>query len=281
MTSELSLEHQQALVYAQEIRRLYDAERARAEELDITRRHLELALARIVEAERAREEFIANCSHELKTPLVPIMGWADLMQRGELSQEQVRQFAEVISRQSKRLLGVVESLLTISQIRHGVSRTLDMEAVEVTSLASRVLEPAFAAGRRVEIKGAPFTAWLNTKYVVEILQQLVSNALKFSAPDSVIGIYSDKRDRDVKIAIVDRGPGIKISDQDRIFEPFVQGDGGITRVHGGLGTGLFIARELAKAHGGMISLEDTPGGGATFALTLPQRRAEDETAIAS
>lgn len=281
MTDNTELEYRQAIVYAEELRELYQSEKMRADELEAAKRQLETTLQKLVEAERQRGEFIDNCSHELRTPLAPIIGWADVMRTRDISQEEMKEFAEVISRQGRRLLEIVNSLLAIAGVDQTADRNTETGPVDLRGLIEEITTVAHEVGRTVEItiqEGAS-TATLNEESVKEILGYLINNALKFSPAGTPLEVTTERRAAGIVISVIDHGPGIAEEDRERIFEAFVQGDGSSTRTHGGIGAGLYIAKELAKAQGGSLWMEETAGGGATFRLGLRQAPSTDPSFI--
>lgn len=267
----------QALAYASDVRDLYQAEKARADELEAAKRSLEVAAERMRGAERSREEFIANCSHELKTPLTPIIGWARILQSREVSQDEVREFAATIERQGRDLLRVVESLLRVASIQRNYERTAKPVQVDVVRLLTNAAVAGRAAGRIVEIAVEPGAEWVmaDESDLGEVLLHLVENALEFTPDGSRLELSARRMERELRLSVADHGPGVPEADRERIFGGFEQGDASSTREHGGLGIGLYVCREVVDAHGGRIWVEDTPGGGATFICGIPQRRESD------
>lgn len=261
----------QALIYAEELRELYWKERTRADELKLAKESLEVAIERMLDAERLRDEFVANVSHELRTPLTPILGWALLLQKPErMSAEQMKEVGEAILNQGRRLSELVESLLLVASLGKDQD-TAKIEGVDVESLLDSASLPLSGAGRPVEVSvdtgvGKP-TA--DEKYLAEVLRRLVDNAIKFTPEASPVGLKAVREGNEIVLSVIDHGPGVAAEDRERIFGSFVQGDGSSTRAFGGVGIGLYICRQLVATHGGRIWVEETPGGGATFAFTLP------------
>lgn len=266
----------QALVFAEELKGLYELEKKRADQLELAKKALEIAAQKTREAERLREEFVANCSHELRTPLTPIIGWAGHLSTKEVSEEDVKQFAGTIHRQAKHLLKVVDSLLRVATIQRSPERSLSLDSVEISRAFERVTTTR-ESGRDFEIKVATEASSLVTEpvYFHEIVSHLIDNALKFSPPASPIQLEALRVDHEMTFSVIDRGPGVPASKREDVFSAFTQGNGGSTREHGGLGVGLYICRELVDALGGRIWVDETPGGGATFRFALPQRRTTD------
>ncbi len=265
----------QALVFAEEIKALYEIEKKRADQLEVAKRALEIAADKAREAERTREEFIANCSHELRTPLTPIIGWAIYLSTKDVSMEEVKEFAGTIHAQGNHLLKVVDSLLRVSTIQRNRDRTLTLDRVDINRAFEKAMAVlAFGRDYETDVTAEAASCVTEPAYFEEILSHLIDNAFKFSPGASPIRLEAHRGDQELTFSVIDRGPGVPQSKQDNIFRSFTQGDGSSTRAHGGLGVGLYICRELVDALGGRIWLEETPGG-ATFRFVLPQRRPSD------
>jgi len=234
------------------------------------------------ELERLKEEFVATVSHELRTPLTPIKGFATTLLEGgdRMSSETRRTAVESILRSAQRLERLILNLLEVSRIE---SRVIDVRnsSVEVCPLASRVVaEFQDAWGERdivVDAPGGPCVALGSELWVEQILSNLLSNALKYATGPDPIEVQVRTGRSAVELAVVDHGPGVPAEAAERVFERFERLD----RSHrqAGTGLGLYIARELAHAMNGTLTLSGTPGGGATFSLRLPS--ASREVALSS
>lgn len=266
----------QALVFAGEIKGLYEIEKKRADELEVALRALKMAADKAREAERTREEFIANCSHELRTPLTPIIGWAIHLSTKDVSREEVKEYAGTIHSRANHLLKVVDSLLRVATIHRSSERSLAIERVDINQAFKKAMA-AVASGRDCETDLTAEVTSLMTEpvYFEEILTRLIDNAIKFSLRASPIRFEARRGDKELIFSVIDRGPGVPELKREDVFRYFTQGDASSTREHGGLGLGLYICRELVEALGGRIWVEETPGGGATFRFVLPQRRPTD------
>lgn len=222
-------------------------------------------------ADELRREFIANCSHELKTPLTPIIGWADLFKRKrEYSEEEVRAFAHTIAEQGRRLFNVVESLLKASSLNEeGSEGSLGWSTSEdVLQASARPLTEADIPVKIVVCAGAERVRGEHG-YLTEIVHHLVDNAMKFGPEGSPVELTAHRAGDSVVIGVHDRGPGIEMADRDRVFDCFFQKDSSMTRAHGGLGLGLYIAHEMTEVLGGRIWVQDRPAGGASVRVRIP------------
>jgi two-component system phosphate regulon sensor histidine kinase PhoR len=227
-------------------------------------------LRRVVEV---RRDFIANASHELRTPLTSIQGFADTLASSDLSEEQRSQYLGTIVRNTQRMSGLIDDLLTLSRIESGVS------ALERTSLdVLRVVETLVAdfaprfeeASIAVEVHADRVPACFADRDALEqILSNLLSNATRYSNPGSRVDIRIAERGGYVEIRVEDTGIGIPAEDLERIFERFYRVDAARSRALGSTGLGLSIVKHLVRALDGELHVESEPGKGSCFSFTLP------------
>ncbi len=226
-------------------------------------------------ANRAKTEFLANVSHEVRTPMNALLGVAELLQRTPLNAEQQR-LVDVFRRSGSTLFELINDLLDLSKIEAG---RLDLTRTPF-SLHRLLAEQCELLAPRAAAKGLRFdwTVDAALRDVVlgdrlrlgQVLLNLVGNAIKFTPSGEVhVWVDNDPATGCVRIAVRDTGIGIDRAQQQRIFEPFVQADGSASRHFGGTGLGLAIARSLAHRMGGRIDLTSVPGGGSTFTAVLP------------
>ncbi len=223
--------------------------------------------------ENIRRDFVANASHEIKTPLTAIHGFAEMLLGGGLPADDARSYLEIILRHSERLANLVEDLLELSRLESG-KFTLEPESLDVESLVAKLcreFEPRLRErGITVHIRadGAP-RAFADPRAVEQILQNLLDNALKYSEPNRSIDVRIGAQGAAVRVEVADEGIGISEADRVRIFERFYRVDRARSREQGGTGLGLSIVKHLVQASGGELSLESTPGVGSVFGFTLP------------
>jgi PAS domain S-box-containing protein len=229
------------------------------------------------EVERMKTEFLSNVSHELRTPLTPIRGYAEmLVQRPDLSQEKVNEFAVTIRDESLKMNRVVDLLVDVATFEAGrVSVT--PRAVSVKDLLDARVEvwkkkaPKRKADLKRRVSSKLPDVWVDPVWVGKALDEFIDNAVKYSpvgAPITLLGSMSPDGTR-VRVAVKDAGPGISEMDQVALFTSFEQIDGSATRRVGGLGLGLSFVRRLAEDAGFPLTVTTRVGKGAEFALDLP------------
>lgn len=239
------------------------------------------ALAQAQRANLVKDEFLATMSHELRTPLNAIMGWADLLCRGALDAQAVRNAAETIARNARVQNQLICDLLDVSRIVSDKLR-LEMAALElkmVIEAAMDTVRPA-ADAKNIElhlVADARAVVFGDSGRLQQIIWNLLSNAIKYSPRGGQIDVRLECKGDCVAIVVRDNGEGIRPELLPYVFERFRQADSTTTRRHGGLGLGLSIVRHLVGLHDGTIDAESAgPGQGATFTIKLPLIKADKE-----
>ncbi|MBS4786408.1 MAG: PAS domain-containing protein [Clostridiales bacterium] len=222
--------------------------------------------------EQLRREFTANVSHELKTPLTSISGFAELMRSGGVPPEDVADFAGRIYDEAGRLITLVGDIIKLSELDEGAPAGEDFSRVELAPLAGDVLrrlEPqAAGAGVTLTLTGGG-SVWSSGKILDEILYNLCDNAIKYNRPGGSVTVSILPGAGRVRLTVEDTGIGIPAADQQRVFERFYRVDKSHSREIGGTGLGLSIVKHGAAAIGAGLTLESTPGEGTRVTLTLP------------
>jgi two-component system phosphate regulon sensor histidine kinase PhoR len=227
--------------------------------------------------ETARRDFVANVSHELKTPITSIKGFVETLLSGALKEpENAEKFLRIIAQQTNRLHEIIDDLLSLSRIEQEAERHQIALArgnlKEVLQAARQVCGPK-AAAKNIGIEvTCPDTlrANFNAPLLEQALVNLIDNAVKFSPADSTVRVEAQETGAGIIIRVMDQGSGIPPEHLDRIFERFYRVDAGRSRKVGGTGLGLAIVKHIAQAHGGRVTVSSTPEGGSTFSIIIPQ-----------
>lgn len=237
-------------------------------------------ITRLKEIEVTRREFVANVSHEFRTPLAVIGGYVETLAEGGIEDREFTSKAlEAIRRHCHGLNMLIEDLLVISRLEHG-KEPLNFERVEMGELFGRVLEfhaeQISEARAEMQIEVEAGAEWVegDAWRLEHAVSNLVQNALRYGSMEGEpprITLAARKVGERVEIACRDQGPGIPLSDQPHIFERFYRVHKDRSRNAGGTGLGLSIVKNIALAHGGEAHVESTPGDGAKFAILLPQK----------
>lgn len=238
-------------------------------------RQLEEALARLIAADRSKDEFLATLSHELRSPLNAILGWARMLRTGNPDAAMSARAVETIERNAHAQTKLINDLLDVSRI---VTGKLHIERLRVDLVP--VIEAALDAvpvaadgtGIRLHTVLDPSVGPVSgdPDRLRQILSNLLSNAVKFTPPGGWITVRLDRVGSDARIGVSDTGQGISPDFLPYVFERFQQADSSTTKAHGGLGLGLAIVRHLVEMHGGTVRADSRGvGQGATFTVVLP------------
>src|SRR5215813_12628930 len=237
--------------------------------------------ARLAELDHMKSVFLANISHELRTPLALILGPTEKwLSSGDLTEEQHRDL-DVVMRNARSLLKTVNDLLDVSKLEAGklspeYTRVDLSRTVRLTCSLFEVIARERAVAYTVQVPDV-LPAEVDVQMIQRVLLNLLSNAFKFGAVGGRIACMLETAGNNAVLQVQDKGPGIPIEMRERIFEPFIQVEGEVTRRHGGTGLGLAIVKEFVELHHGSIH-ETTPvGGGALFVVTLPLKAPRDSS----
>ncbi len=227
--------------------------------------------------ERVRRDFVANISHELRTPVSVIQTSAETLLDGALDDRAVaRDFVLRIERHAARLTHIIAGLLDLARLEAG-QQSLAKESVGVRASAERALDlvQVTARDKRLSVTlsiDADLTVHADQKGVDQIVSNLVENAVKYSEPDGIIAIHAEPDQGSVRISVADDGPGIAPEHRERVFERFYRVDKGRSRETGGTGLGLAIVKNLTLAMGGTVGVEPREPHGSVFWVRLPAGR---------
>ncbi|MGB5106986.1 MAG: ATP-binding protein [Candidatus Zixiibacteriota bacterium] len=234
-------------------------------------------VTRLRKLENLRRDFVANVSHELKTPITSIKGFVETLLEGQnMSSEEAQRFLQIIARQADRLHAIIEDLLKLSRIEQESERgeiALELgPLVEVLQAAITSCEQKAAAkGIKITLQcDAKIHARVNAPLLEQAMVNLIENAVKYSEPNTEIRVSAASAEKLVSISVQDHGQGIAKEHLPRLFERFYTVDKARSRAQGGTGLGLAIAKHIVMSHGGNIGVTSEVGNGSTFTISIPR-----------
>ncbi|HQZ84873.1 MAG TPA: ATP-binding protein [Actinomycetota bacterium] len=246
----------------------------RTRDLEATNRVLAEAKDEAVRANNTKMQFLANISHELRTPMNGVIGIAQLLKDTQLDRRQL-ELVELIVESGSQQVAIITDLLDYAKIEAGEAeveqRSFDFSGL-LTNVVGTYQAQAFRSGVRLEL--APVPADLgrvvsDSLKISQVLSNLLSNAIKFTPRGGSVLVTADLAGRDVHLSVADTGIGMSAEQLQKLFAPFSQADASITRRYGGTGLGLAICRDLVTLLGGELSVESAEGVGTQFGLRLP------------
>lgn len=231
--------------------------------LDVTERE---------ERDRLRQEFSANVSHELKTPLTSISGFAEIMMNGVVKPEDMQRFAGNIYEEAQRLISLIGDIIQLSRLDEK-DMSDNIQPLDLFALARQVTERfRLDADKRnvsLQLQGEPCIINGVPQIIEEMVSNLCDNAVKYNHNGGSVTVAVTHREEDVLLAVTDTGVGIPYEDQERVFERFFRGDKSHSRQISGTGLGLSIVKHGALFHHAKLSLESRPGEGTSITLSFP------------
>lgn len=225
--------------------------------------------------ERERREFVSNVSHELRTPLTTLRSYLETLADGAWKDKEIApKFLEVTQNETERMIRMVNSLLQLSHM-DSKEHTLTRKRTNFIPFIQNIIERFEMSTKDEQIKfkrnipDDQFDVWIDSDRMTQVLDNIISNAIKYSPDGGTIYIEVEKQINQIIVSIRDEGVGISKEKQNKIFDRFYRADRARTRKLGGAGLGLAITRELVEAHYGKIWVKSIEGKGATFYFTLP------------
>ncbi len=233
-------------------------------------------VTRLKALENIRRDFVANVSHELKTPITSIKGFLETLKEGAIKDpDNADRFLDIIIKHTERLATIIEDLLSLSRIERESERgEIQLEMGQLKDVIETVGRTCLRAARKKNIHlECNVEGDLSTKFNSTMLEQalvnLVDNAIKYSEPDKEVQLEAKQVGKEIVITVRDRGCGIPKEHLSRIFERFYRVDKGRSRKEGGTGLGLSIVKHIVNSHKGRINVESSPGSGSAFSIYLP------------
>ncbi|MFI6098770.1 sensor histidine kinase [Lentzea sp. NPDC051213] len=231
-----------------------------------------------VRLEKTRRDFVANVSHELKTPVGALALLAEAVLDASDDQDEVRRFSAKIMQEATRLGTLVTELIALSRLQ-GAEKLPELSDTEIDVVINEALSRSKLAAESVDIsittdEPSGFVVPGDRSLLVTALTNLLDNAVAYSPPGSPVSVSRRLVDGHVEIAVTDRGIGIAEEQQTRVFERFYRVDKARSRATGGTGLGLAIVKHVAANHGGEVKLWSLPGTGSTFTLRIPAATTE-------
>ncbi|MGO2978532.1 MAG: sensor histidine kinase, partial [Leuconostoc mesenteroides] len=227
-------------------------------------------LTEVLKLERMQADFLANASHEFKTPLTAITGFVETLQGDAGADEETRtQFLQIVADEAKRLSALVNDILSLSRMQHKVDEKISN--LQISAIVERQLEKIDTKTVTVHNDIAPdFSVSGIASDVSTIVQNLLTNSVKYNKTDGEVWISAYKDTQQWQIKVSDSGIGIPLNQQSRIFERFYRGDESRQRkIASGTGLGLAIVNEIVNQHNGEINIKSQVGVGTTISVILP------------
>jgi signal transduction histidine kinase len=273
LEAELETRHNALASVAAQLSLALERQRLRAQEHDAVRT-LNEQNERLRELDRMKDQFVSSVSHELRSPLTSIVGYVELLVRGEVGElnDDQREFLDIVDRNCTRLTKLVDDILFVARVDAGrLSLSLDwIDVAEVAATSVQSAGPA-AEGKDVDLRldaapGMP-PLWADATRIGQLLDNLISNAVKFTPEGGAVTVAVAQQDSSAHLEVRDTGVGIPPDEVDQLFVRFFRAS--TSSVAAGTGLGLSITKSIVEAHRGTITVESELGGGTTFLVDLP------------
>ncbi len=238
-------------------------------------------ISEIQHLEEVRKDFVANVSHELKTPLTSIAGFSDILVNGDLDEEKSKRYAKIIEKNSLQMKGIIEDLLTLASLEKNDSK-IEMKSESLNDIINGAIESCEYKTKEKNIKIIYSSKEIpqvicSKSLITQAVLNLLTNAISYSDAGKTVTVDLIYDSKNYSIIVKDEGCGIPRMYQDRIFERFYRVDKARSKSSGGTGLGLSIVRHIMSLHGGSVSLSSEVGRGSTFTLTIPKERLDLST----
>lgn len=222
--------------------------------------------------DRQKKQFTANVSHELKTPLTSIAGYAELIETGMAKEEDIKPFAGVIRKQALRLVSLSEDIIQLSQLEESDDENMSFESVDLYDIANKCVEALTinALNKNVTLSLSGEQCYIRGKaqLVEEMVYNLLDNAIRYNKENGTVTVTVTPLSKGASVSVKDTGIGIPAKYQDRIFERFFRVDKSRSKATGGTGLGLAIVKHITQLHGADLKLESEEGKGTQIIVTF-------------
>jgi signal transduction histidine kinase len=236
-----------------------------------------LAVRRSARAARMQADFVASVSHEMKTPIASVQAMAEMLADGRVADPaKARDYAARIQGEMARLGATVRDVLDAARIERDAGLTVRPRPTDARAAVEAAVEAARPGLERrgvtldVATTPSPEPLPLDPDAFAHVVHNLLDNAAKFAGATKAIAVRAGPAPGGYRVEVLDRGPGVPVAERERVFERFARGEEARVRAVPGVGLGLYVAREIVRAHGGTIRVEDREGGGARFVVEIPE-----------
>lgn len=223
----------------------------------------------VLAAAKARQDFTANVSHELKTPLTAISGYAELLEGGMVSEEKQNHFYKEIRKNADRLLALINDIIKLSELDR-VNHELAFERIDLYQVASECVNELSVSAKlkdiTISIEGKESTIHGNKELIKELIENLIQNSIRYNNPGGKVLVSVNTIYNSTCLIVKDNGIGIPAADQQRVFERFYRVDKSRSKATGGTGLGLAIVKHIVEIHDAKIQLDSAPGVGTTISV---------------
>ena len=236
-----------------------------------------LSLRRSARAARMQADFVASVSHEMKTPIASVQAMAEMLADGRVADPaKAHDYAARIQAEMTRLGATVRDVLDVSRIERDAGAVVNPRPIDPAAAVAEAVEAARPGlerrGFRVDLAATSSSVPvpLDPDAFAHVVHNLLDNAAKFAGADRRIEVEAAPVEGGYVVQVLDRGPGVPAAERERVFERFSRGEEARVRAVPGVGLGLYVAREIVRAHGGTIRVESREGGGARFVVEIPE-----------
>ncbi len=231
-------------------------------------------ITRIKRLDKMRQEFVANVSHELKTPITSLKGYVETLREGDVDAETQMRFLEVIAHQTERMNAIIDDLLQLSRLEHG-GKKFERKTQPLLPVVREAVQSCKKQAEKKDIvlrivQQEDIAANVNAQLLRQAILNLLDNAIKYSPAGKTVRVFLRRNAGQVEIGVQDEGIGIEKKYHARLFERFYRVDKARSREMGGTGLGLSIVKHIVLLHGGRVTVESEPDQGSTFTIILPE-----------